>query len=351
MNKKLALNNSGWFNENGAENDVIVYSRICLSRNIEKTVFPSGMNKKAADLFYKSIEDVLENIGDGRMYHFSQLDYDDKKLLAERHYIKSGPSFEGDPSVFIPDDEKYLIVFNREDHIRIKSFKGGLDLRTAYNSCNLIDNLLEENLTYAYSQKFGYLTASLTDAGTGMKCAVMLFLPAIIRNGSIDKVMKDVVQAGLSVTGFVGEGEDSSGDLYIIENQFSMGESEENIIKKIENISAMLTDYERESREFLYRKEGAELEDEILRAYGILKYCRMLKINEAIKNLSLLKLGKYLNIINEESITYCGINCLLIEVQKAHLNRADSVDEEADIKRARIIKEKLFKGKERCSKD
>ncbi len=74
----------------------------------------------------------------------------------------------------------------------------------------------------------------------------------------------------------------------------------------------MITDYERESRDFLYKKEGNILEDEILRAYGTLKYCRILPVNEAINNLSLLKLGKYLNIINGDNITYCNINCLLI---------------------------------------
>jgi protein arginine kinase len=351
MSDKLNLQKSGWFDENGSENDVIVSSRICLSRNIKKTLFPSKMDRITEEYFYDTVKDAVRRLGEGTLVKISALDHTEKKLLSERRYIKSGASFEREPSIFVPDNEKYVIVFNQKDHIRIKSFKGGLDLRTAYNTCNNVDNILEEKLTFAWSEKFGYLTSSLTETGTGMKSSVMLYLPAIVRNGKIDKVMKDVVQAGLSVTGFVGEGENSSGDLYIIENQFSMGETEENIIKKIETVSLMLTDFERDSRNFLYRKDPDSLEDEIMRAYGLLKYCRKLSIYEAEKNLSLLKLGKYLNIINEGSITYSLINCLLIEIQKAHLNKAVDKYDDTDMKRAEIVKTKLFKGMERCSKD
>ena len=342
MNKKLRLNNKGWYCENGAENDVVVFSRIYLNRNIEKTVFPSKMDSETEKKFYSQVESAVEVLDSGNLYSFSDLDYEDRNILSERHYIKAGASFEREPAVFVPDDEKYLVFFNLEDHIRIESLRGGLDLRKTYNNCNLVDNQLEEQLTYSYSNQFGYLTSSLTNAGTGMNCSVMLFLPAITRTGKIDRVMKDVVQSGLAVTGFVGEGEKSSGDLYVIENQFSIGETEENIIRRIESISTMIIDYERESRDFIYRKEKNILEDEVMRAYGALKYCRILPINEAIDNLSLLKLGKYLSIINEGNITYCKINCLLIEIQKAHLNRAVSGDEEEDIKRAEFVKNRLF---------
>ena len=351
MSDKIKLNNRGWFTEEGSENDVIVYSRISLSRNIKETVFPANMDRETEEKFYREIRAAVDNLDKGSFFHFSKLDYDERRLLSERHYIKGGASFERDPAVYITDDEKYLIVFNQDDHVMIKSFRAGLDLRKAYNNCNLADNLLEEKLSYAWSSKFGYLTSDLTAAGTGLKSSVMLFLPAITRTGKIDKVMKDVMQSGLSVTGFVGDGDNSSGDQYIIENQFSIGESEEEIINRIESISVMITDYEREVRDFLFKKEGAALEDEVMRAYGILKYCRILTINEAIKNLSLLKLGKYLNIINEGYITYCNINCLLIEIQKAHLNMALSGNDEADMKRAELVQTRLFKGKGKCLKD
>lgn len=272
MSDKFNLKKSGWFDENGAENDVIVSSRICLSRNISRMLFPSKMDRITEEHFFDTVKDAVTGLDSGSLVKISSLDYSEKKLLSERRYIKSGASFERDPSIFIPDNEKFVVVFNQKDHIRIKSFKGGLDLRTAYNNCNSVDNILEEKISYAWSDKFGYLNSSLTETGTGMKSSVMLYLPAITRNGKIDKVMKDIVQAGLSVTGFVGEGENSAGDLYIIDNQFSMGETEENIIKKIETISLMLTDFERESRDYLYRKDPDSLEDEIMRAYGLLKY-------------------------------------------------------------------------------
>ncbi len=349
--KKLKLLENGWFNEQGAENDVVVSSRVRLCRNIENIVFPAKMDKETEEKFFYLINDSVSSFDGGGFFKLSSLSFDEKKMLSERSYIKAGAAFEREQYIYIPDGEEFIVIFNDTDHIRIKSLKGGLDLRSAYNNCNHADNILEEKIYYSFSTQFGYRTSSLTDTGTGLNCSVMLFLPAIVRLGKIEKVLKEIVQSGLSVSGFVSDDESSSGDLYIIENQFAIGESEEEIIRRLESISVMLTDHEREARRILYRNEKASLEDEILRSLGILKYCRLLTLNEAVKNLSLLKLGKYLNIINEEYITYSMLNCLLIGIKKAHLKDKLKDIENEDEKRAEFVKTKLFKGSEKCSRD
>ncbi len=123
MNNKIELNNNAWFSENGSENDVIVFSRITLNRNIENTVFPANMDNETEADFYSCIKEAVDNLENGNLYNFSLLDYDDIKLLSERHYIKGGASFQRDPAVYIPEDEKFLILFNQDDHVSIEAIK------------------------------------------------------------------------------------------------------------------------------------------------------------------------------------------------------------------------------------
>jgi len=283
------------------------------------------------------------------MYGFSYYNLNDLKtvereMLAERNYIKPDASFGKGKSILIKDDEDVLVVFNEDDHIKIKSIKSGLNFRKAYNCCNELDNIFDEQFKFAFSIQFGYLTSDISSSGTGMNASVMLFLPAIRRAGKIDKTLTEILRAGLSVRGFTGEAaspEDSSGDLYIIDNQFSIGKSEEEFIIQLESITDIIAGYERETRNILIENDKINIKDEIFRAKGILENCRKISVAEAIRHISSLKLGKYYDLI-DKNITYSQLNCLLLKIQRSHIkNMGDTHDEE--ILRAEYIRKNLLR--------
>ena len=342
VNNDFRLSPEGWFSREGREIDVINSSRIRLARNIEGLVFPEKMGSKDFNWFYDKITEETADLTGFGFYNLNALKLQERQMLAERHYLKPGATFSGEQCILIRDDEQVITVFNDSDHIRIKSLQSGLDLRNAYNYCNEMDNLLEEKFTYAVSPKFGYLTSDLTSAGTGMSASVMLFLPAIRRAGKIDKALTEIVRAGLSVKGFVGEGtEDSLGDLYIIDNQFSMGKTEEETIIQLESITSLIAGYERETRDIIFKSDRVNMEDEVFRAKGILENCRKITLVEAIRHISSLKLGKYYNLI-DENITYSEINCLLLQIQKSHLIKSNKKNSDEDTARAEFIRNNSF---------
>jgi len=86
--------------------------------------------------------------------------------------------------------------------------------------------MLEERVTYAFSEEFGYLTACPTNVGTGMRASVMLHLPALEHTKQIEKVFRALQKINLAVRGLYGEGSRASGDLYQISNQVTLGKSE-----------------------------------------------------------------------------------------------------------------------------
>ncbi|MDX9801642.1 MAG: hypothetical protein RBT69_09940 [Spirochaetia bacterium] len=342
INNELRLASDGWFSREGQEMDVINSSRIRLARNIEELVFPGKMESKDFNWFYDKIIEKTEDLQGYDLYNLNTLKLHDRQLLAERHYLKPGASFTGEQCMLIRDDEQVVTVFNDTDHIRIKSLQSGLDLRKAYNYCNEMDNIFEDKFNYAVSPEFGYLTTDLTSAGTGMSASAMLFLPAIRRAGKIDKALTEIVRAGFSVRGFTGENtEESLGDLYIIDNQFSIGQTEEEIIIQLESVTSLIAGYERETREIIFKSDRLNMEDEVFRAKGILENCRKISLIEAIRHLSSLKLGKYYNLI-DENITYRGINCLLLQIQKSHLIKNKKKISDEDTARAEFIRNNLF---------
>ena len=85
---------------------------------------------------------------------------------------------------------------------------------------------LEQRVTYAFSEEFGYLTACPTNVGTGMRASVMLHLPALVLTKQIEKVFRALQKINLAVRGLYGEGSRASGDFYQISNQVTLGKSE-----------------------------------------------------------------------------------------------------------------------------
>ena len=78
-----------------------------------------------------------------------------------------------------------------------------------------------------------------------------------------------------------------------------------------------LVEYERHARTVLQEKRRVMLEDFVHRAYGTLLSARLLGIDEAIKLLSRLRIGRALEVVGSPDLAV--IHRLLLNVQPAHL--------------------------------
>ena len=126
-------------------------------------------------------------------------------------------------------------MINEEDHLRIQVLKGGLQLTGCASQINHIDDMIEQKLDYAFSPRYGYLTACPTNLGTGIRVSVMLHLPALKITGQIEKFFQAARDMSLAVRGLFGEGTEAAGDFYQISNQATLGVSEADIVSQFEN--------------------------------------------------------------------------------------------------------------------
>lgn len=333
---------SKWYIGAGEQSDIVVSTRIRLARNISEYPFPNKLNTKSRTELNNMIKEALE---DNNKFG---LDYKEMKTLArfeaasmaERHIIS--PEFASDAdgrALMLSPDEDISIMLCEEDHIRVQVMKSGFGLDEAYAIADEIDNILGEKFNFAFDERIGYLTQCPTNLGTGMRASVMLHLPALTISGQIHKLINTISKLGLTFRGAYGEGTNATGDMYQLSNQITLGISEEFAIKNLKAITLQLCAQERAVREELLRDPVTE--DRIFRAYGILKWARLLTTKELMENLSLVRLGSVSGRLN---IPLETVNELMVSMQPATINaRAGQRLEaqERDIIRATEVRKML----------
>lgn len=331
-----------WYLQNGKESDVVVSTRIRLARNLQDINFVNRGSETELKEVLKRIENITSNIG-YKLKFLRLKDMDDltKLSLIEKHLIS--PDFavnnEDIGALLINDEENICVMLNEEDHIRIQVFSSGLDLEHLNNLAKEIDMAIEGLINYAFSEKYGFLTACPTNVGTGMRASVMVHLPALTETKNIRKVLNVINNFGMNIRGVYGEGSDTQGDLYQISNKQSLGISEQEIINNLKTITEKIVEQERLARKHM-AKSSIEFEDKIYRAYGILSNCRKISSDECKKLLSYVKLGTDLGIIkelNDLKIAKLNLYTKPANLQK-HVGKELSKTER-DIARADVVKE------------
>lgn len=208
-------------------------------------------------------------------------------------------------------------MLNEEDHFRLQAIQPGLSLKKAYRALSKMDDSLSESLNFAYDEKLGYLTSCPSNVGTGMRASVMLHLPALYIADQITPVLKAVSKLGLAIRGFYGEGTESLGHLYQISNQSTLGESEMEIIARVERMAKHVVKAEENARKKILSDNPQRLIDKVGRAYGILKHASIISSKEALNLLSILRLGTEVGSFPKDTLDL--FDQLMIQIQPAHL--------------------------------
>jgi len=343
-----------WLSGEGPESNIVFSSRIRLARNISDFPFPSQatiiQNLKILSKIKSAYSDI-KGLEDSIFIDMDTLSSLDKQFLLERHLISQEHTIDSKgKGLIVSRKEDISIMINEEDHIRLQTVTSGLDLKKCWTTLNDIDNELNNRVSYSFLADLGYLTSCPTNLGTAMRASCMLHLPALILTKRINKILELLARIFFTARGLFGEGTQAFGDFFQISNQVSLGLSEEEIIDNLIGVVKQVKDQELGARETLMKKYKVSLEDNVWRALGILKNCRLINSKEALSHLSILSLGCDLGIIKDIDILNYGqvkkiINSLFITVQPAHLQKIQGKsikeEEERDFIRAALLRERL----------
>ncbi len=335
-----------WLRGSGPDSDIVMSSRIRLARNLAEFPFISKASQNDRTEIEKHLRDKIGSLqaeGETLYLRVNELGGLDRQFLVERQLIsRELADSDGTRAVAIDSQEQVSLMINEEDHLRIQVMHSGLDLHSAWEQINHLDDLIEEKVTYAFHPRLGYLTACPTNVGTGIRVSVMMHLPALVLTRQIDKVFRSLQKISLAVRGMYGEGSQAMGDFYQISNQVTLGRTELELVEQVGDVIPVVIDYERKAREFLIREGRQNIHDQISRAYGILRNAQTISSEETMHLLSKLRLGVNLGFIDDLRIP--DLNRLLVETQPAHLQKLRGAElESADrnIERARYLRRYL----------
>jgi protein arginine kinase len=321
--EELAGKCGEWLRGSGPESDIVISSRIRLARNLAEFPFVRRASHEERTQIAKSTRAKIETIQEWtniQVLELERLDEVDRQFLVERQLMsREMADGEGDRSVVIDLDERFSVMINEEDHLRIQVMCSGLDLTTAWQRIDELDNQLERKLTYAFHDTFGYLTACPTNVGTGLRVSVMLHLPALVITREIEKVFRSLQKINVAVRGLYGEGSQFMGDFYQISNQITLGRTEAELVNTVQEVVPRIIEYERRARDFLVNESEQDLHDDVSRAYGILCTAKKISSEETLHYLSKVRMGVNLGLIR--SIEIATINKLFVHTQPAHLQK------------------------------
>lgn len=279
-----------WIYSKAQNDDLILCSKLSLARNLEGVLFTDKLE----------VEDAKKNVDKLSNVIFDKLDDEELKIIKfwDNHidYIKSYEAKlfvtkelvkrKDRAALIINKEETISIMINEVDHLNIQCTTEGMNLKEVYEVANKIDDLIEEDISYSFHEDFGYLTATPSKVGTGMKASVILHLPALSMSEEITNISKGLSQLGMAINPVYADG-----NIYEVSNRISLGVTEDEIINNLEGVVGNIIQEEMKFRDIVINKCKDEVEDKIFRSYGILKNAKLMSYKELVELLSYVRLG------------------------------------------------------------
>ena len=330
-----------WYKDPRTDEGPIISSRVRLARNIKKYPFRSKLNEEQAKNIVREVSEALA------VQQYKEIDpaqYSDieRRMFLEKHIV-SREFVKNDlpKGLLLQDDFNVSVMINEEDHLRIQTLSPGDDITASWEMANLIDDLIEESVEFAFDKEYGYLTACPTNAGTGMRASFMIHLPMLDKTGQLKNLTPAISKFGIAIRGIYGEGSEGMGGIFQISNQVTLGKSEQDIIQGLQSVTKNVIDKEHWLREKMHEKHGLDIENNIFRAYGVLTHSRKMTVKEAMDMLSEVRLGYSMGLLSLPKPKK-SIYQIMMEIQPGHLLRVSGqeMDETAqEISRAEYLQE------------
>jgi len=327
----------------GEESEIVISSRIRVARNIASIPFELKMKQADAEYLIGLVYSIIEGKIAGEFLNLKDLKPLEKESLLECHLVSPGFVKKEKPvSVFINEGGNVSVMINEEDHLRYQGIGCGLNLVNLSGEVFRIEELIGDNVEYAFNDDYGYLTSCPTNIGTGMRASVFMHLPGLVFTNEVEKVLKGALQIGMAVRGIYGEGSEIRGSLFQISNQHTIGFREEDLLERITKLAKMIIDIEKKARDVILSKARNEFEDKIFRSLAILRSARTMSSGEVLNLLSAVRFGVGVGIVKE--ITLQTLNEIMVVSRPANiqLHYGELLEEqERDIKRAEYIRKIL----------
>ncbi|RKZ13372.1 hypothetical protein DRQ50_10555 [bacterium] len=283
-----------WARGGGEHGDIVLGTRACLRRNVTEEPFPGNASPRdrrrlAADLVL--LVGARPAFAEGWSVTLSAATEAELRCLREKHLLGPRAAVDEGRVLMLAPDLELTVQIQQEDHLHLHAWRPGLDPAATLAAVLDLDEQLEQDITPAYSENLGYLTARPGHVGTGLTMSALMHLPGLVYSGEIDKVLNALGQLQYAVTGLYGTGSTVRGALFVVSNLVTLGREEEEIAADFRTNIEKLVTYEMMAREQLEQRDAANLADLAWRSLAVLRHARLVSSQEAWDRLSNVRLG------------------------------------------------------------
>jgi len=335
-----------WLCDGRGPQEIAISSRIRLARNLDAYPFPGRASPKARQEVLGIVQEVatrLDSMRPAVCGDMAEMGEVDRSLLLERRLVSKELCGRGAGSGFVyRADESVSVMINEEDHIRVQVLLPHLQLGEAWRVAVVLDRALGALVRFAFEPRLGFLTACPTNVGTGLRASVMLHLPALVLSGQIQAMAQAARKLRFGVRGMLGEGTEAVANLFQISNQSTLGESEDQILRRLDVMIDRFVAEEQNARLRLARLERVRLCDHVARAHAVLRESYILSSKEALNSLSAVRFGVEMGMLSR--LTQATVNRLSLAVLPGHLQveRGSPLDvPDRDVARAELVRAEL----------
>jgi len=341
------LNHTPWNTQGSALWPASTFS---LHRNIARYPFPHKQTKAQAQHVMELLKEALLHhplIQNPMFLDFAILTLSQKEFLLEHFFVPDGV-FEDRPHQGLITDSSgtFLAGINLCDHLLLQRVDFTGSWHDTWNTLLSIESHLSKKIEYAFSTQFGYLTSDIHHCGTGLSIRAYLHLPAILYEEELSALSSVQEDCMISPIGKKSDTATFQGDVVVVQNKYSLGLSEEHLLKQLYSAANNLINSEKAQRLSLQSASSSAMKDLVSRSFGVLLHSYQLPTQEALEALSLLKLGVDLGWV--KGLSDAQINNLFFKCRKGHLlaELKEDISQEALLhKRAEFIHAALKEAK------
>lgn len=193
-------------------------------------------------------------------------------------------------SLIVDEARSISVLVNEEDHLRVQAILPGLQVRQSIALARAALDALALQEELAFSDNYGWLTASVLNIGWGLRVSVMMYAPALERSGQLQTVWQAAAELGGTIRGLYGEGTPASA-LFQVSNTHSIGVNEATIAAQVAGTAQFIAQAEQRAREQLLPAQAQQLHEEAERVYHNLGKERTLRAADALQMLSVVSLA------------------------------------------------------------
>lgn len=332
-----------WLNGSGANADVVISSHCRLVRNIADYPFVGRCHDDDRRVIEERVLHALSALnmaGDGQYHGFGDVDETQARFLLERRLISPQMiESRGIRGVHVQEGQLTSLCINGADHLILFGHGSGDHVQEIWSRLSLMDDSLAGLLDFTFDEHLGYLTASLSDVGTGLKTSAFVHLPALTMLNAIGAHRDSVRVHRLELTPWMAADGASAGELFELTNRGSLGVSETEIVYQTAQVLEELVEAERSAQKRLLQDFRIQLEDRVERALALAQQARLLAFEEGLEVLSSLRLGVSTWLLR--TISPRLLNETLMASQQAHLELTSG--ELCDETQSSMLRAELFR--------